>query len=70
MGRWEPVTHEIWDTVVTPCEATGQVVAGRQWIAEVEGVERRFCNPQAEELFRSYILPIRRAAEAAAAAKG
>ena len=64
MARWEPIVSQIWDTVTTPCDCCGQVVASRQWVAEVADEERRFCGPKCEELFRSYVLPQRAAAEA------
>jgi hypothetical protein len=51
MGRWEEIKHEIWDTVVTPCDCCGQVVARHMWIAEVNGVQRQFCSPGCEELY-------------------
>ncbi len=56
MGRWEPIVAPVWETVVTPCDCCGQVVARRLWIAEVDGVERRFCSTECEELFRRYVL--------------
>lgn len=51
MGRWQEIEHEIWDTVVTPCDCCGQVVARHMWIAEVDGEQRQFCGPECEELF-------------------
>jgi hypothetical protein len=60
-GRWEPIVTQVWETVVTPCDCCGQVVAKSLWIAEVEGVERRFCSTACEELYRSYVLPKLRA---------
>ena len=32
MGRWEPIVTQVWDTVVTPCDCCGQVVAKRLWV--------------------------------------
>lgn len=61
-GRWEPVVNQIWETNVKPCECCGQIVAKQLWIAEVEGVERRFCGQACEELYRSYVVPKQRAA--------
>ena len=57
MGRWEPIEPQVWETVVTPCECCGQVVARRLWVAEIDGGERRFCGPACEELYRTYVLP-------------
>lgn len=51
MGRWEEIKHEIWDTVVTPCDCCGQVVARHMWKAEVDGVQQQFCSPDCEELY-------------------
>ena len=62
MGRWVQLHPEIWDTVVTPCDCCGQVVARRLWIADVEGAERRFCSTRCEELYRTYVVPQTRAA--------
>ncbi len=56
MGHWEELRPEVWETVVTPCDCCGQVVPRRLWLAEVGGVERRFCGPECEELFRTYVL--------------
>ena len=47
---------EVWDTVVTPCECCGQVVARRLWIVNVDGAERRFCSTRCEELYRTYVV--------------
>jgi ribosomal protein L24E len=65
-GRWQPIEKQIWDTIVTPCECCGQVVATRLWVVEVEGEARRFCGEQCEELYRTHVLPRRRARESAA----
>lgn len=56
-GRFEPLVTQVWETVVTPCDCCGQVVARRLWVVEVEGEERRFCGPECEELYRGYVLP-------------
>ena len=61
-GAWEEIRLQIWETVVTPCDCCGQVVAKRLWKVEVEGEKRRFCSPGCEELYRAYVLPkLRRA---------
>jgi hypothetical protein len=60
-GRWEPIVMQVWDTVVTPCDCCGQVVARRQWVVAVDGAERRFCGPDCEQLYRSYVVPARAA---------
>jgi hypothetical protein len=54
-GRWEPISAQVWETVVTPCECCGQVVPRRLWVVEIDGVERRFCSPECEELYRTYV---------------
>jgi hypothetical protein len=59
MGEWEPVTTQVWETVVRPCECCGQVVAKRLWKVDVEGNELRFCGPACEELYRTYVQPRR-----------
>jgi len=51
------LTPHVWETVVTPCDCCGQVVASRLWVVEVEGVERRFCGPDCEQLYRDYVVP-------------
>ena len=51
---------QVWETSVTPCECCGQIVARRLWVAEVAGEERRFCTPECEELYRTYVLRKRR----------
>jgi hypothetical protein len=62
-GHWEEVRSEVWDTVVTPCDCCGQVVAGRQWVVEVPGEgRRRFCDATCEDLYRTHVLA-RRARE-------
>lgn len=58
-GRWEPITMQVWDTVVTPCDCCGQVVARRQWVVTVGEGERRFCGPDCEQLYRSYVVAAR-----------
>ena len=57
MGMWREQTPAVWETVVTPCDCCGQVVAKRLWIVEIDGGERRFCSPECEALFREYVLP-------------
>ncbi|HEX5195032.1 MAG TPA: hypothetical protein VFW09_19715 [Solirubrobacteraceae bacterium] len=61
-GRWVELRPEIWDTVVTPCDCCGQVVARRLWVADVDGVQRRFCSTRCEALYRTYVVPQTRAA--------
>jgi hypothetical protein len=56
-GRWEPIITQVWETVVTPCDCCGQVVATRLWAAEVDGHQHRFCSPECEELYHSYVVP-------------
>jgi hypothetical protein len=55
-GRWEPIVTQVWETVVTPCDCCGQVVAKQLWVVDVGGEERRFCGPQCEHLYRTYVL--------------
>ena len=62
MGVWREQNPAVWETVVTPCDCCGQVVAKRLWIVEIDGREQRFCSPECEELFREYVLPRRAAA--------
>ena len=62
MGAWREQTPSVWETVVTPCDCCGQVVAKRLWIVDVDGGERRFCSPECEDLYREYVLP-RKAAD-------
>jgi ribosomal protein L24E len=62
VGHWEPIETEVWDTVITPCDCCGQVVAKRLWVAEVEGEQLRFCSERCEELYRTHVVPQRRAA--------
>jgi hypothetical protein len=57
MGRWEPISSQIWETIVTPCDCCGQVVAKQLWVVDVEGTERRFCSTTCEDLYRGYVLP-------------
>jgi hypothetical protein len=57
MGRWEPISSQIWETIVTPCDCCGQVVAKQLWVVDVEGAERRFCSTTCEDLYRTYVLP-------------
>jgi ribosomal protein L24E len=61
MSAWREQNPAVWETVVTPCDCCGQVVAKRLWIVEIDGREQRFCSPECEALFREYVLP-RRAA--------
>ena len=56
-GRWLPITTQVWETAVTPCDCCGQVVPKRLWVAEVEGEEHRFCSPACVELYRDYVVP-------------
>ena len=55
-GHWEPIVTQVWETIVTLCDCCGQVVAKQLWVTEVAGEERRFCGPQCEELYRTYVL--------------
>ena len=55
---------QIWDTVITPCDCCGQVVAKRLWVVDVDGEERRFCSTRCEELYRTHVVPQRRAGTA------
>lgn len=55
-GRWEEIRTQVWDTIVTPCDACGQVVPKRLWVTEIDGEEHRFCSTRCEEIYRSYVL--------------
>lgn len=56
MGEWRELVTQVWETNVTPCHCCGQVVPRRVWVAEVDGLERRFCGPDCEDLYRRYAL--------------
>jgi hypothetical protein len=56
---WEPIERQVWDTIVTPCDCCGQVVATRLWVVEVAGERKRFCEPACEDLYRRHVLPRR-----------
>jgi hypothetical protein len=56
-GTWRRLAPPIWETVVTPCDCCGQVVAKQLWVVDVEGEERRFCGPECEQLYRDYVVP-------------
>ena len=55
-GAWVELSPQVWETVVTPCDCCGQVVAKKLWVVEVGGEERRFCGPGCEALYRDYVL--------------
>jgi len=55
-GSWRTLRPQVWETVVTPCDCCGQVVAKQLWVVDVDGVERRFCGPECEQLYRDYVL--------------
>jgi hypothetical protein len=55
-GTWRPLNPQVWETVVTPCDCCGQVVAKQLWVVEVAGEEKRFCGPACEELYRDYVV--------------
>jgi hypothetical protein len=63
LGHWEEIKTQVWDTVVTPCDTCGQVVARRLWVADVDGERHRFCSTTCEELYRSYVVGRRRELE-------
>jgi hypothetical protein len=63
-GAWEELEPQIWETVVTPCDCCGQVVAKRLWRIEIDGVDRRFCGPDCEQLYRKYVIPKLKSADA------
>ena len=58
-GSWRPLDPAVWETVVTPCDCCGQVVAKRLWVVEIDGRGARFCWPECEELYRDYVVPRR-----------
>jgi hypothetical protein len=55
-GGWRTLSPQIWETVVTPCDCCGQVVAKRLWVVEIGERERRFCGPDCELLYRDYVV--------------
>jgi hypothetical protein len=55
-GTWQTLAPQVWETVVTPCDCCGQVVAKRLWVVHVAGQERRFCGPECEQLYRDYVV--------------
>jgi ribosomal protein L24E len=65
VGHWEPIVMQVWDTVITPCDCCGQVVAKQLWIVDIDGEPHRFCSERCEELFRTHVMPQRGAGAAA-----
>jgi len=55
-GSWQTLAPQVWETVVTPCDCCGQVVAKRLWVVSIDGAERRFCGPDCEALYRDYVV--------------
>ena len=55
-GTWRSLNPQVWETVVTPCDCCGQVVAKQLWVVEIAAEERRFCGPACEELYRDYVV--------------
>jgi hypothetical protein len=55
-GTWRTLRPQVWETVVTPCDCCGQVVAKQLWVVNFDGNERRFCGPECEQLYRDYVL--------------
>lgn len=56
-GHWEAPPQPWWETRVVNCTICGQMIPRQRWVAEVEGVQRSFCSPDCEQLYRSYWLP-------------
>jgi hypothetical protein len=57
MGEWRSNEISYLEPHRVVCELCGQLVPGRHWIEQVDGVERVFCNPQHAEKYVSYWLP-------------
>jgi hypothetical protein len=57
MGEWKQSEISYLKVYRLHCDLCGQLVPGRYWSAEVDGEERRFCNPEHEHKYRSYWLP-------------
>ena len=56
-GTWRPLHPQVWETVVTPCDCCGQVVAKQLWVVEVAGEESAASADRAcEELYRDYVV--------------
>lgn len=55
-GTWRTLSPQVWETIVSPCDCCGQVVAKRLWVVDVEGEERHFCGPECEQLYRDYVI--------------
>jgi ribosome-binding protein aMBF1 (putative translation factor) len=53
-GKWKAHTFAWWESIDIYCELCGRPLPGRAWIAVVQGVERRFCDPDCAELFRTH----------------
>lgn len=56
-GTWREQAPAVWETVVTPCDCCGQVVAKRLWIVQTGDGERRYCSPECEQLYQEYVVP-------------
>ena len=57
------IETEVWDTVITPCDCCGQVVAKQLWVVEVEATEAELNAARAaaeQRVGRDHPAPVRR----------
>lgn len=57
MGHWVAKSRSWYDVSVINCRLCGKMIPGRMWVAEVDGEELFFCDPECEETYRTYWRP-------------
>ena len=53
-GEWRTHTFAWWEAVNVYCDLCGRPLAGRAWVAVVEGEERTFCDSECVGLYRTH----------------
>ncbi|MBV7338537.1 hypothetical protein KFU94_62015 [Chloroflexi bacterium TSY] len=57
MGQWETLETTWWETNVVNCSFCGEMIPRREWVSEIEGQRRVFCQPECEQLYLDYWVP-------------
>lgn len=57
MGEWQHAEMGYLRPNRLCCRLCGQPIAGRHWVADVDGERHAFCDPAHEETYRTYWLP-------------
>ena len=57
MGEWRLRKQALFEPYILSCRLCGKMIPRRYWHALDRDVELSFCDPECEQIYRTYWLP-------------